>query len=393
MKAFSYVNGTLTVINESKKVVIPNTEKPEFIGNSFNFYYESALQQKDGEPLTYDDIENAELFIQNYVFPEATPIIDKQHCVNLFGEYVGVQYPSNIIIAIEALEHVPLENQIYDFTTKSFFNAVKVNEEGEIIPFFEPNFKCYLPSPNSMFASDLYKYNFDAKMWEIDFLSAKNFLIADLIKRYKSAMNFVGQDWMYKVSSREWYFQEKEATDYLNDNTTPTLFLDTLIQHRNRNETKEAMIEKILSKRNSFLTEYGILVGKSQIKVEAIDPSLYRLPEINKIREWFKLELISIFDTPDFQLGTYNDIIRDEIENLDKNPKCTTVFIDAILKGRADKKNKKAYIEKYRVILNETKQKTAMMLAKFQSVLKVIKSTNTIEELEMIKLDDLCPNH
>ena len=68
-----------------------------------------------------------------------------------------------------------------------------------------------------------------------------------------------------------WSKQEAEATAYKLDATTPTPYIDALLSTRNKNETKEDLVQTILAKAAGYATAHGALLGKYHAKLKEVE--------------------------------------------------------------------------------------------------------------------------
>jgi hypothetical protein len=290
---------------------------------------------------------------------------------------------------------------VYDFDLKTFKKVCLVDASGVIIGVdtnlnHENSF--YVPPYNDKFSIESQVWDFEKKEWSINFDLAKASMIKTLTSKYQRREGSLSYKIALPIAKVDyWDIQIKEAEAWTADNTTPTPYVDALYASRNSEvttETKEELINKILTKSKVYVTVYGKMFGKYQVQLEAItDESDYSKYE--EIRATMKTEhdltfgadIVTTYGTS--TVSPYVYIAKDYVAWL-ADPYTTTTFIDAVLEGRGDNMNKADYFNKMIALINDIKIKKGDLLGKYQSVLKVIENTTTVDELLALDITEMC---
>lgn len=87
---------------------------------------------------------------------------------------------------------------------------------------------------------------------------------------YQNAINTMtgGVD---SAEMASWTKQESEARAWNTDNNTPTPLIDALLAGRNANETKQELVDKILSKADQYAAAYAYVLGQYQMKLKSLE--------------------------------------------------------------------------------------------------------------------------
>jgi len=268
MRVLTYSNSVLTVIKDdlffSKEYI-----KPSFI-NGENFYYEPTLKEMDGVELS--DALKAKTLSYINAFP--FPVII--HCVNEKGEYIGNKYLEEG--EFEVSTQPPTNSQyfcIYDFASSEWKETILVTKDG----FFSRTGYCdnedfmyaFVETVSVDLPIEIQKYDFVTKSFSIHIPYYKNYLLnlqeSILINELNNAVGRLA--FGEQIS---WSIQEKESLEYLQNTSSLTLFIDTLLSSRNiSGETKEILVNKILTKSENFKLLYASLLGKFHSKQKEIE--------------------------------------------------------------------------------------------------------------------------
>lgn len=284
MNILTYVEGILTVIRGGE-FFSDMHEKPPFI-KGLNFYYEPTLKVVDGKELSKDEIEDTEEYIANFLFHSA-PIVLSVFCVNSDGEYMGYK-------AIEDGEfEVPTEKPnnepyvVWDFEAKEWTEVVCVDKDTGLYlgKWFKSAFQNSIYVRASLVHTDFciesQTYDFNTKAFVINIDVVRNKTLLKINSLFAQQVNVtIGVVGFGEMSS--WKLQEDEARAWVLDNTMMTPLIDALLVGRNLEETKEALINKIITKADAYKVFYGGLLGKLHAKQKEIElaPSLEALKAI-----------------------------------------------------------------------------------------------------------------
>lgn len=276
MRILKYSDGTLTVINNSDYYCELHP-KPSFITGDV-FTYEPTLSLMDGAPISDELLELANDYIDNFVFPievvveEPTPT----HRVDEFGNYLGlclegIEVPSS---PPEALSnpywHIDkyIEGAIIDKDSKLFLgfgdNRVIKNS-------------IYAPKVGMVdgFDTKIQKYDVVNKVWVIDLEDARKCRLHLIKTEYNKTIGVKYKtDEFVDYEPTTFQIQVTEASNWKDDNNTPTPFIDKLVETRDfEGETKSSLIDKILYKNTLFLDIAGEL-GKYHKLLKAVELSV-----------------------------------------------------------------------------------------------------------------------
>lgn len=268
MRVLTYVDGILTVIRDDE-FFRGEATKPSFIVDNF-FYYEPTLQMSGNRQLKEEEIANAEVFIDTYVFSTQTPSPTAlYHKVDEDGNYLGVSHNQEGL----NVESAPMsENLKYyqgawcecclvDKDTKKYIGIgdTRTAENTE----YAPN-----TIPQEPFA--LHYYSWDGTTWNITLEDAKECKKNRLFLKQKESLNAL----LGIVASEEsasFKVQEEEARAWNIDNTVATPFLDGLFASRGMEETKQELVDKILIKADAYKTAYSTMLGKFQRIIKEVE--------------------------------------------------------------------------------------------------------------------------
>lgn len=288
MKVITYVNGVLTVINEDM-FFSEVYAKPSFIVAD-EFYYEPTLKLTQGRELSVQECNDAEAYIDTFVFPKVV-VYNPQavHCVDKWGNYLGFKLLGLGEIEVPNAPSELRQGITWDFDTKEWYESVLVDErDGRLIGTAintAIDYSVYVRASlvNTNFCIESQTYNFDTKVFDIDIevvrkkkLAKINFAFTQVINE---AIGFVG---FGEMSS--WDKQETEARAWVVDNNTITPFIDALLVGRGMNETKDALVQKIIVKADAYKTFYGQMLGKLHAKQKLIEEA--ETLEVLKAIEW-----------------------------------------------------------------------------------------------------------
>lgn len=267
MQVVTYVNGELTVINGDnfyKEI----TTKPSFITGT-NFYYEPTLKQMDGEELTDTQITDAENFITNFVFPTITPVVhDPVYCVDADGNYIDFMINDG---SYQEATSTPTKNT-EKWDGSAWVDSVLVDKttgkySGVGDTRTAPNMKY---APNTVptdFASNYYYW--DGTSWNISLADAQTCRSAKIRLAQTNALTgILGEVAFWEPGS--FTTQEKEARAWNADNTVSTPFVDALLASRNLGETKQELVDKIITKADAYTVVYADMLGKFQNLIKQV---------------------------------------------------------------------------------------------------------------------------
>lgn len=277
MRVLTYVDGIITVIREDDMF------RGEFIKPVFmvgNFYYEPTLKQTLGRVLTPSECNQAEAYIDAFVFPkieEYSPAM--VHVVDTYGNYLGkkVRLENETEVTAPA---VIGQGITWDFEKKEWYESILVSTlDGSILgsginTSIENSTYIPLNLVDMELCFGTQKYNFETKTVDVNIDAVRKQkhkrLIGDMRERL---IAITGEIAYGEIGS--WERQEKEARAWLEDNTASTPFIDILLASREvAGETKADLITKIVTKAETYALWYAGFLGNIHKVQKALDAAI-----------------------------------------------------------------------------------------------------------------------
>ncbi|MDD3463285.1 MAG: hypothetical protein PHW07_06545 [Sulfurospirillaceae bacterium] len=276
MRVLTYVAGILTVISE-KGFYRGMEEKPSFITGE-NFYYEPTLKQQDGIALSAEQTQEAEAYIEAFNFIKKVPSLPKVvHTVDKYGNYLGLKTPENEEVEVSSEPFASTGYVVWDFEANGWYEATVVNGiTGAIVGEMknEDTQNCFyvrktLIDPQLCTACQI--YNLAQGRFDIDIEIVKKNKLIKLTQDFSVFIkSIIGEAPVSEISS--WNVQEKEARAWVLDTEIQTPFIDALLTGRNiEGETKESLINIIITKADNYKAFYGQQLGRLHVKQKLIE--------------------------------------------------------------------------------------------------------------------------
>lgn len=279
MRVLNYVNGVLTVIREDD-YFCDTYDKPSFVRSSF--YYEPTLKQSDGVALTPSDIAKAEAFIDSFVFAKNVivdePIVEV-HAISHFGLYVGKLDKKSIdnVFFFEVPSEAPSTEHYWNKDSASWCVGAIIDGAGTYIG--SCGVTQLLSDDRSIINADLYDktlcfasqtYNFEHSAIVVDIEVVREAKLQSLKRGFDALFTqLTGVTGFGETAS--WKLQEDEARAWVADTSASTPLLDALLTARAMGETKEELIQKILTKADTYKVLYGTMLGQYHAKQKIIE--------------------------------------------------------------------------------------------------------------------------
>ena len=276
MRVLTYVLGTLTVIRDDE-MFKGDYEKPSFFGG--DFYYEPTLKQTLGRELSKQECSEAENYIDTFVFTTYVPKQNEVPTVDKWGNYLGVKVPLANEFEVIA---PPRSGQgiTWDFETNTWYESVLVSTVNGTLLGSGVNTSvdnsAYIKASliDQTLCYDSQKYNFETKTLNVDIevvreTKAQKILIASR----KEFIDITGDLAFGEISS--WELQQAEALAWSKESTVATPFIDILLITRAiEGETKEILVNKILTKSELYKSWFASHLGKVHRLQKAIETAI-----------------------------------------------------------------------------------------------------------------------
>ncbi len=269
MKAFTYVNGVMTVHRDGQKYSL-ETEKPEFVTGSA-FYYEPTLKMQDGDELEEEQKSQALAYINDFVFPTPVsvpaPKLKSVHQVTAHGEYVTF---APLIEGNYEVPEAPIGNdKIWSFEQEAYYKAVLIDQNGKAGGAAGPYRLSELPG-FSYAPATLYEgieptiQSWDGKVWVVDMVLAKERAYQQLKRLLYAELGSESDlEFVPGIEFATWLQQEQEALAFDADVNVSTPMLDQLLLGRNKGESKAEFSTKVINKAQRFRESLNT-IGKYQ---------------------------------------------------------------------------------------------------------------------------------
>lgn len=289
MRVLTYVDKILTVIKEDKMEKTENHPVPDFLKKydlKESFYYEPNLFLLDDTPISeeleiYEELKtSAESFIDNYSFKEVEipKEVEKKHLVDKDGFYIGYEINNGKYIEVE----YPPEHTEQLFINNTWKHMALVNKESlqvmsESIDLARDNVENYILIDNDLvdrtFCTECQYYDKETNTVNINLETVKRKKIAMLRGQVSYKMKGYTHKLLYgEIAS--WDIQLEEAKAYKLDNSYPTVFIDTLLENRDiEGETKDVLIDKILTKAETHKRIYSKWLGRFHYYIKLVENS------------------------------------------------------------------------------------------------------------------------